>query len=121
MNNLITGYYWTYKRGSVGKVLRGRLDDADGPFEITGALTVTATKPRADAPTIDEAACTPDADQVNNKGEFKFTLDSTTANIPDGTYNIEFKHTAGGNVSFWPDDANDSRSFGKLKVTAALS
>lgn len=119
-NNLVSGYYWTFKRGSVGKVLEGNLRDANGPFEITGTLTVTAKKAGV-SPVINAASCTPDADQTANKGDFTFTLDGTTANIAAGTYNIEFRHVDGANVSVWPDDPNASKMYGKLVVTEALS
>jgi len=118
--NLTSGYYWTYKKGSVGKVLSGTLKDADGPFEITGSLVVTISKPDASSPTIDEAVCDPDPDQVTNKGKFTFTVDSAAAAIAPGTYNIEFKHTDGGVISFWPDDVNSNKTYGKLVVTKSL-
>lgn len=113
-----TGLYWTFKKGSIGKVLRGTLRDGNGDFEITGTLTVTAKRVGASDPVIDAIACTPDADQVTNKGKFTFILDSTAANIDKGTYNLEFAHTEGGNTFYWPDDAK--WPYGKLVVTAGL-
>lgn len=117
-NNLVSGYYWTYKRGSVGKALTGNLRDGNGAFEITGSLTVTAKKGTTTA--IDGAACVPDPDQDANKGDFSFVLDGATANIPAGTYNIEFTHSDGGDVSKWPDDANSAKQYGKLVVVESL-
>lgn len=115
--SLITNYYWTFKRGSKGKVLTGNLRDADGPFQITGTLTVKAWKPRSTTNAWDAIACVPDADQVSNKGNFSVTLDDTSASIDAGTYNIEFKHSSGGNDSYWPDDANPNKTYGTLVVT----
>jgi hypothetical protein len=118
--SLISGYYWTFKQGSIGKVLEGTLKDANGNFEITGTVTVTAKKQGSTIAVIDDEPCTPNADQVANKGDFTFTLDADTAAVDPGTYNLEFKHTSGGNVSIWPDDPNANKQYGKLVVTAAL-
>lgn len=117
----VANYFWTYKRGSVGKVLEGQLRDANGPFEITGTLKLTAKKPRSQTPALNAVTCTPDPDQVTNKGNFTFTVDSTAANLPAGNYCIEFTHTDGGIVSVWPDDVNPNKTYGTLVVTEPLT
>jgi hypothetical protein len=116
--NLPSNYYWTLKKGSVGKVLSGELRDANGPFEITGTLNVRVKKPRSSSALT--AACTPDPDQTTNKGKFTFTVNSEAAALAAGSYNIEFIHTDGGVVSIWPDDANPTRTYGTLVVAEAL-
>jgi hypothetical protein len=118
--SLVSGYYWTYKQGSVGKVLAGTLKDANGNFEITGAVTVTAKRQGSTIAVINDEPCAPAADQVANTGDFTYTLDVDSAAVDPGTYNLEFKHTAGSNISIWPDDPNSNKQYGKLVVTASL-
>lgn len=119
--NLTSGYYWTWKQGSVGKVMRGTLKDANGPFEITGSLLFYAKLPGASTVAIDGEPCTPDPDQVNKKGQFTYTTDATTGNINTGQYRIEFAHVDGSVVTKFPDDPNGPKTFGKLVVTESLS
>lgn len=120
IQNLISGYYWTYKKGSVGKILYGSLRDANGLFEITGTLTVRASLPGSTTRVIDDSACTPDPDQTANKGQFTWTVDAGAAAIESGTYDLEFKHVDGGVTSFFPDDVNLNKVYGKLIVTETL-
>jgi hypothetical protein len=117
--NLPANYYWNLKRGSVGKVLSGQLRDANGPFEITGTLSLSVKRPRSTSPAL-TAACTPDPDQTANKGKFTFTVTSEAAALAAGTYRIEFVHTDGGTVTVWPDDANPNKTYGSLVVTESL-
>ena len=80
--NLTAGFYWTIRQGDVGAVRTGTLYDADGPFEITGTLTLTARRRlTGEAAVIVDDACTPDPDQNANPGKFTYTFDATTANI----------------------------------------
>ena len=95
---------YVLKRGEVGTLLEFTLNDNDGAVNLNGwTVTITAKK-GSNTPVIDEAACTLEPNQpTTGKGKGTYEFDSTTANIPSGTYNLEFKATnPSGDVYYFP-------------------
>lgn len=112
--------YYTLKRGEVGTVMEFTLKDSDGAVNLGGwTVTVTAAK-REESPAFEDAACVVAANQnTTGKGQGTYTFDSTTANIPVGTYNLEFKAVSpGGAVHFFPKSPD--KPFAVLHVVDAL-
>lgn len=122
MSNCTTDETTEYilKRGEVGTRLNFTLKDADGAINLTG-WTVTVTARRgANAPVIDNAACTLEANQTTTgKGKAYYTFTSTTANVAVGSYDLEFKGVAPGNVVHYFPKSRDAR-FAKLLVISPL-
>ena len=109
------------KRGEVGSLMQFTLKDEDGAVNLNGwTVTVTARKGSA-APVIDEAACVLEANQpTTGKGKGSYEFDATTANIPAGTYNLEFKAVnPGGDVYYFPK--NRKEPYARLFVIEPLS
>ena len=122
MSNCTTDETTEYilKRGEVGTRLNFTLKDADGAVNLTG-WTVTVTARRgANAPVIDNAACTLEANQTTTgKGKAYYSFTSTTANVAVGSYDLEFKGVAPGNVVHYFPKSRDAR-FAKLLVISPL-
>ena len=113
--------YYTLKRGEVGTVMEFTLSDSDGAVNLGGwTVTLTARK-KEEAAAIEDASCTVLANQsTTGKGKGTYTFDSTTAAIPAGTYQLEFKGTSpGGAVYYFPKSPD--KPYAVLNVVEALS
>jgi len=95
---------YVLKRGEVGTLLEFTLSDANGTVNLNGWTVTMTAKRGAVAPVIDAAACTLAANQATTgKGKGTYTFTETTANIPVGQYDLEFKAVApGGAVYYFP-------------------
>ena len=95
---------YVLKRGEVGTLLSFTLSDVNGAVNLNGWTVVVTAKKGSATPVIDEAACVLLPNQsTTDKGKGTYEFDSTTANIPAGTYNLEFKATnPSGDVYYFP-------------------
>lgn len=115
---MITEYI--LKRGEVGSLLEFTLKDANGAVNLNEwTVTVTARKGTS-APVIDDEACTLLANQsTTGKGKGYYTFTSTTADIPVGTYNLEFKGVTPANAVYYFPKSKDEK-YAKLIVIEPL-
>ena len=87
---MITEYI--LKRGEVGSRLEFTLIDENGAVNLNGWTVTMTVRKGTSTPVIDDAACTLLPNQATtDKGKGYFTFNSTTAEIPVGTYDLEFK------------------------------
>lgn len=83
---------YTLKRGEVGTLLQATLSDDNGTVNLNGWTVTMTVKKGSNTAVVDEAVCTVVAGQPSsNKGKIEYEWDATTANIPAGDYNLEFK------------------------------
>jgi hypothetical protein len=113
----------TWKQGEVGKTVRFLLEDADGPFPLTGwTITLTIAVDKDSTPVVTGqpvVALTQTGDDI---GWCYHTLDSTTANIATGKYKAaELKLVNGSNVLYWPVDTNEVKTYFTVEVQTSLS
>jgi hypothetical protein len=112
---------YVLKRGEVGTLLEFTLSDANGAVNLNGwTVTMTAKKGSAD-PVIDEVPCVLLPNQATtDKGKGTYEWDATTANIPAGTYNLEFKAVnPSGDVFYFPKTYKEPYAI--LRVVESLS
>lgn len=83
-------------------------------------VTMTVRKDLKTDPIIDDAACTPDADQSTNKGKCSYLWAEPATSKSAGTYLVEFKVTDGVEINFFPTDENGNRTYGKLIIQESL-
>lgn len=115
---------WLLKQGEVGKVMTVTLKDANGAVLLTGKTVVFSARQSINSETavIDDAVCTVDPDQVNNKGKISYAFTSTTAAIDlnENGYYVEFKVTGGGVTQYFPLKFSKDESYGRLIVRANI-
>ncbi len=114
-----TNNTFTLKRGEVGAVMEFTLSDEDGTVNLSGK-TVTLNVKKRTTLIIDDVPCVIDPDQTANKGKGTYTFDATTAVIAKGEYNAEFKVVSGSNVSFFPKNKADERTYFKIEIQEPL-
>lgn len=115
---MITEYI--LKRGEVGSLLEFTLKDANGAVNLNEwTVTVTARK-GSSAPVIDDEACTLAGSQATTgKGKGSYAFTSTTANIPVGTYDLEFKGVTPANAVYYFPKSKDEK-YARLIVIDSL-
>ena len=65
------------------------------PIDLTGS-TLTCEVRNDDGALVGSIACTPDADQVANRGQFQlYAASATTATWPPGLYSCDIKRVVG--------------------------
>jgi hypothetical protein len=109
---------FTLKQGAQ-ETIRFTLYDDRGTVDLTNwAVTLIARGSDADEPVF-EGVCVVDANQTTHKGQGTYTFDVTTAAIPAGTYNIEFKGVDPAvKPHYFPSDRDEP--YGRLYVIANL-
>ena len=121
---------WVWRFGQVGKVMRGRLDDANGRVNLdqfdsvqvqvgltsTSALLLDAEAVPDDQTTDNGAAGT------TGRGWFSYTTDTDAAAIPakDSTYLLSFVGVDGTVPQYFPESVSGQRQFANLKVNDPL-
>lgn len=118
---MATNQEYILKRGEVGTILNFTLKDKDGTVNLNGwTVTLSARRPQEPA-AIDEAPCALAAAQpTTGKGKGTYEFTATTADIPAGTYNLEFKAVnPTGDVYYFPKAK--SKPYATLTVIDPLS
>ena len=109
------------KRGEVGSVIDFVLRDDDGPVNLNGwTVTLTAKLGDEDAAILNGACVLAPDQPTTGKGKGTFTFDEASADIPAGSYKLEFKGIApGDNVHYFPK--SKVRAYASLIVIDPLS
>lgn len=116
------------KIGETGVVVIATMKDTNPTTGVLEAFsldgwTVTMTAQKQGTTILDELACTPDPDQVANKGKVSCTFDATTADHPNlkkGIYDLEFEATdPSGDTHYFPKKF--ARRYATIEFENALS
>lgn len=122
--------YWVIYRGQVGLVLRGQLEDADGPVDLSqfDSVSVTFAHNTVDTPVVIDAACVIDVNQSTEVGEtgkgwLSYTTNSTSGNLAVNNtgYVGSFKCMDGSTPHYFPKQKDGSRTYFRFIVHEALS
>lgn len=95
---------YVLKRGEVGSLMTFVLSDDNGEINLAEWTVTMTVKKGSSTPVVLNAACSILPLQNGaDKGKGTYEWDSTTANIPVGRYNLEFKAVnPSGDVYYFP-------------------
>jgi hypothetical protein len=111
----------TYKTGEVGKRLRFRVENADGPINLTPyTITLNAKTAVDGSAVITGAACSKETQSGATLGYCYHDLTSTTAAVVAGEYLGELKLVNGSNVLYAPVDEDDEKTYFDIEVQTPL-
>lgn len=109
------------KTGSVGTVMNFRLSTHYGAVRLVGAtVTVTIRNANTGDVCVKDGHCEIHANPFQNTGIAAYVFDETTANLPEGSYQMEFVVTyASGKTEYYP--TSEFINFAKLTIKPNLT